>query len=194
MRCIAWISMLGTLLPLLACGKKPGTPSPDGSMFLQTRVNPAQTVVLSIRDADGNLLHEADTGASGHQTWSARWVDDTKVLFESSDIDPSYWIRQKSGRWKKANALHTMSPDGKFVIYTFWDSRTRKTLRINLLKCGGDPSRTFGVVQDIPTSISVGQLIDCARWDGNDRFLIQGADKEHRWELQADGSWKQTDQ
>ena len=87
--------------------------------------------------------------------------------------------------------MRHQSPDGKLVLYTFWNSYFDQTVTISVLEGAGDPDEASNVLYEIPTAFHVKELVDCVRWDGNNRFILKADDKEHAWERQGDRTWRQ---
>ena len=202
-RLLLCIHMLPTVLvgalsyhALVGYYRPPGCASPDGSFIVRPRIDLRGSIFLHFFTRDGDLLFKANTRTNVAHRWSVEWAGDDKVLFRSSDIGPSYWVYQQDGSWKRVSPFKKLSPNGKLVVYTYWDSRgsyNEKTLTITLLKADGDVDAASTVVYTIPTDLVIPTLIDCARWEGNETIVITGQDKEYRWRQRFDGSWEEAE-
>src|SRR5262245_12326132 len=81
--------------------------SPDGSKVLVTSVNNSQadptrylTLNIEIRDAaTDTLLFAEQTGASSRLAWNVRWLSNTEIQLDSSDIGSYCWEEQSAGSW-----------------------------------------------------------------------------------------------
>ncbi len=184
------ILIIITCLLIAACGKPNDMLSPDGSLLIRPNVKKG-IVRFSILDTNNKILHVSDTGASSFHRWSFEWQDDSTILFKSSDIGPSKWKKQKNGSWRKTNPLRKLSPDGKLVIYTWWNSYKEKTITISILKADGNANKATNVIGEIETKIVIPDLIDCARWDGNNKFVIMGQDKNYIFNKKNGDYWIQ---
>lgn len=81
-------------------------PSPDGSKVLVTSVNNSRadmtrylTIEFEIRDAASQtVLFSEQTGASSRLAWDIRWLSDTEIQLDSSDIGTYCW-QEQAGAW-----------------------------------------------------------------------------------------------
>jgi len=181
-----WISIL-MAIALYGCGKPAAIVSPDRTMEIRPEVK-ANLVHLVITDRSGKVLFREGTHASAYQRWSFEWVTDSKLLFRSSDIGPSEWLKQANGSWQRVNPLRKLSPDKRLAIYTWWHQNKR--VAVSLLKAEGDADNASAVEVEFRTDIVVPDLVDCAEWDSNDAFRIKTGTEDAIWRRQADGSWK----
>ena len=144
-----------------ACSRPVILRSPDGSMTLKADPGEHRGVVLSIYDGAGKLMHSENTRASDVQGWTVRWVDNSTILLDSSDIGYMRWRRQADGSWRRNDPLRHPSPDGKWVLYTYWNSLRPRTVTIDVLEGTSNPDEAHTVFADIPTNHPVTNLIDC---------------------------------
>ena len=180
--------LLGTLV--CACGKHEAIPSPDNRLMLQPVIKES-IIHFSLIDSDGTTVFSTSTRASNVQKWSLTWITNTKILLKSSGIGDWIWEQLEDGSWKRIKPLRKLSPNGEFVLYTHWNSYKEKTVTLKLLKVeGDDPDNAHQVLHAISTTIVVPDLIDCARWEGNETFMLTAQDREYIWQRQTNGSWK----
>ncbi len=193
----AWVVILCVVLTAGCTGRKRPVdiPSPDGSMIASPQ-KAKSTLIITVSDQAGNVLTRWNTGVSIVHRWSVEWMDNSRLLVRSSDIGARRLARQEDGTWKAENPLRKLSPNGKLVAYTYWNDSRAKTLTLSLLEANGDADAAFRmlkVLEKFRTDIVVSDLVDCARWDGDDRLVIKGADGEHRWERASGTGWQQVD-
>lgn len=98
--------ILAILLLALICGCSsrttaiPSFPSPDGSLEIVPGVKNG-IVGMKIVDASGAVLYETSTEASNRMRWDFHWEDNDTIVFESSDLGDSRWVRLQNGSWSK---------------------------------------------------------------------------------------------
>jgi len=164
--------------------------SPDGTMFLRTSTTGNTLLLISIYDKNGKLLHQENTRASHVQKWSVRWLNNQKILIDSSDIGPVSIVSNNVGHWNRESPLHKLSPNGKLVAYTFWNDYKGKKLTLCFLQSDGDVESASNVVQEIETDIVINDLVDCAQWEGNSRLIIKNANKAYVFEYEQGKQWE----
>ncbi len=163
--------------------------SPDGSMIIRTGRTDSTLLLITIFDKDGKLLHKENTHVSRIHKWSVRWLDNRKILIESSDIGPVSIVLNKDGHFKRENPLRKLSPDGKLVAYTFWNDYKRKTITLRFFKSDGDTDSAYIVLHEFKTDIVVSELSDCARWEGNNKLVIKAVNQEYIWTREPGRPW-----
>lgn len=61
------------------------------------------TLIFEVRDkASQAILHRQQTHASSRLAWAMRWLDNSAVQLESSDIGTFCWREQPDGAWLEA--------------------------------------------------------------------------------------------
>ena len=188
---IVSICVVGSYALLASCHTKESVKSPDASMLAEADQNSAGLVTVRILDSGGTPLYKTTSGASAYQQWSIKWLSNEKLLLQSSDIGPSTFVKQADGTWKPGFPLRKLSPDGKLVAYTYHHDADLLTLSI--LSASGDAEAASNVVKEFRTTYSCPNLIDCARWDGNARIIIQSGTKNYLWELDSSGAWRENE-
>lgn len=158
--------------------------SPNGELVLRTSVHGETILEVSVDDRAGRRLCTVNTGVSRIHRWSIGWRDNGLIRVRSSDIGPVDIHVSPDGTCRKADPLRDVSPDGSWTAYTYWDDFHSRKLRLHLSKLK-DPAanRTF------ETDIVVRELEDCARWEGNDRLVVEAEDGPHVWVRSADDGW-----
>ena len=165
-------------------------PSPDGTMLLRAEVING-LVAISVHDVNGKVLYEERTQASDVHRWRVRWVNDARIILDSSDIGARGWSRNGDGSWRRDSPLQELSPDGKLVLYTYWEQGDH-SLSVSLLECTGSEEEAFNVVWHSRTDIRVDNLNDCGTWDSPSKFTVRDGDKSYSWAFH-EGTWRRID-
>lgn len=181
--------VVGSCALLASCHTKESVKSPDASMVAEADRNSVGLVKVRILDSGGTPLYKTTSGASAYQNWSIQWLSNEKLLLQSSDIGPSTFVKQPDGTWKPGFPLRKLSPNGKLVAYTYYHSAD--LLALCILSANGDAEEASNVVKEFKTTYSCPDLIDCARWDGNARIIIQCGTKNYLWDLDSSGAWRE---
>lgn len=58
-------------------------------------------VGMKIVAGSGEVLYETSMEASTRMRWDFHWDDDDTIVFKSSDIGGSRWVRGSDGSWSK---------------------------------------------------------------------------------------------
>ncbi len=185
-------TLIALCILLFGCNSAPEEleiASPDGSMILRTGTTDNTLLLVRIFDKNDKLLHQENTHVSRVHKWSVRWLDDRKIIVESSDTGPVSIVINKDGHSKQESPLHKLSPDGKLVAYTFWNDYKKKTITLHFLKSNGDINSASIVSHEFETDIVVSDLSDCARWEGNNKLVIKAVNQEYIWTREQGNQW-----
>jgi hypothetical protein len=100
------------LVVLAGCGRWASAPtntsvkSPDGTLTAtatvsQSRADPARylLVIVTLRDASGNVVFQEPTPITDAQKWSIRWVGNDEVVLDSADVGAYHIRRPPGGVW-----------------------------------------------------------------------------------------------
>lgn len=156
--------------------------SPNNSFTLKIDYSGAYLYLEVFNDKD-DLEYSDNTLMSSRHGFYVKWYGDERFVVNSTDIGPTEWVRNKSGKWITKDPLTTKSPNEKLSVFSYYWF-PHQYIAIDIRNADGE------MIFNDKTRIIVSDLVDCIEWKSNERFIIKGDEGNFTYKKYDNGQWQ----